>query len=274
MRNRKSQHNRWLLSTACGLSLFAVSGTAALAQNVPTQDATAPQGPGAATEVIQLKPGQESGTPTVLPADTSGNPNASTRDAHFVWRASAANQAEVAFGRLAEQRGQSPNEQNFGRMLEMDHAQSEAQLSTIAEPLMLKTSPGLSPMQTSLYQQLQTVPADQFDATFNQVMIQAHQVAIGFYQTEVTSGENLQLRTYAQQTLPALQQHLALAEQLSRMPVQGPAMAMTPPPAPGMTPPPVEVPPPSSVVNAQVSGNPDNSADQLNARVLQFNSQS
>jgi putative membrane protein len=263
MMNRKSSHNRWLLSTACGLALLTGSATAAMAQNVPTQDATAPQGQGAATQVIQLKPGQEAGTPTVMPADTAPNPNASTRDAHFVWQASAANQAEVALGRLAQQRGQTTNEQNFGRMLETDHTTAESRLSMIAEPLMLKTAPGPDPMQASLYQHLQSVPPDQFDTDFNHAMIHVHQHAIQLFQREVATGQNTQLRGYAQQSLPTLQNHLQVAEQLSPMPMQGPAMA-------GMAPPPGAMPAPASV-NAPVTGNPDMSADQLNARVLNGN---
>ena len=267
MRNDQTHSNRWLLSTACGLALLTASGTAALAQNVPTVDATTPQGSGAATQVILLKPGQEAGTPTVSASDTAPNPMASTQDAHFVWAASATNQAEVEFGKLAQARGQTTNEQNFGQMLQADHSNSEQALTPIAETLMLKTSPGLSPMQTALLQQLQAVPADQFDMTFNQAMAHAHQHAIAVFRREAMTGQNPQLRAYARQTLPALENHLQLAQSMSPMPMQGPAMA-------SMTPAPVDVSPPSSVVNPPVSGNPDNSADQLNGRVLQFNGQS
>ena len=280
MRNGMSHNRRWLVSSACGLTLLAASGTAALAQNVPTTDATAPQGPGAATQVIQLKPGQEAGTPTVLPADTASNPNASTQDARFVWAASATNQAEIEMGKLAQARGQTTNEQNYGQILVADHTSSEQMLSPIAQTLMLKMSPGLSPMQTQMYEHLQSLPADQFDAAFNQAMIRGHEHAIALFRQEEMTGQNPQLRAYAHQSLPVLENHLRLAESLSPMPMAAPpAMAMAPgavqPMAkPGMGPAPVEVPPPPSVVNGQVSGNPDNSADQLNGRVLQFNSQS
>ena len=274
MRQDKSRHNRWLLSSACGLALLAASGTAALAQNVPTSDPTASQGPGAATQVIQLKPGQEAGTPTVSAADTAGNPVASTQDAHFVWAASATNHAEIALGKLAQDRGQSPNEQNFGRMLQADHTNSEQTLSAIAEPLMLKTSPGLNPMQTSLLQHLQTVPDDQFDTAFNHAMIRGHEHAIAQFRKEAATGQNPQLRDFARQSLPVLERHLRMAEQLSPMPMGGPAMVSTAPaPGMGMAPPPPAGPVPGTI-SAPVAGNPDKSADQLNGRILQFNGQS
>jgi putative membrane protein len=272
MRQDKSLNNRWLLSSACGLALLAASGSAALAQNVPTSDATAPQGPGPATQVIQLKPGQEAGTPTVMPADTAGNPAASTQDAHFVWAASATNQAEIVLGKLAQDRGQSPNEQNYGRMLQGDHGNAEQALSAIADPLMLKTAPGPNPMQTAMLQHLQSVPDDQFDAAFNHAMIRGHEHAIAMFRKEAMTGQNPQLRDYARQSLPVLERHLQVAEQMSPMPMGGPAMA-TMAPAPGMAPPPPPGPVPGTIASP-VSGNPDQSADQLNGRILQFNGQS
>lgn len=274
MRQGKSSNNRWLLSSACGLALLAASGSAALAQNVPTTDATAPQGSGAATQVIQLKPGQEAGTPTVSAADTAGNPAASTQDAHFVWAASATNHTEIVLGKLAQDRGQSPNEQNFGRMLQTDHSNAEQALSAIADTLMLKTSPGLNPMQTALQQHLQSVPDDQFDGAFNHAMIRGHEHAIAMFRKEAMMGQNPQLRDFARQSLPVLERHLQLAEQMSPMPMGGPAMAnMAPAPGMAMAPPPPAGPVPGTIA-APVSGNPDQSADQLNGRILQFNGQS
>jgi putative membrane protein len=272
MRKGRSNHNRWLLSGVCGIALLTVSGTAALAQVVSTTDATTPQGSGAATQIIQLKPGQEAGTPTVSPADTAGNPMASTQDARFVWAASSINQAEIALGRLAQTRGQTTNEQNFGQMLVADHTNAEQALTPIAETLMLKVSPGLSPMQTAMYQQLQSVPADQFDMSFNQAMIHGHQHALAIFQREAMSGESAQLRAYAHQTIPTIENHLQLAQSMSPMPMAGGVMASTTA-APGMMPPPPPGPVPGSISDP-VAGNPDHSADQLNGRILQFNSQS
>ena len=249
---------RWLLSTMCGMALLAGSGTVALAQNVPSENATAPTGTGAATQTITLKPGQETGTSTVLPVDTAGNPDASTQDAHFVLRASAGGMAEVMMGHLAMQRGQTQAERNFGQMLVTDHTQADDQLMGIAQTLMLKTAPHPAHMQQAMYRQLASLPADQFDDAFNQDMIQAHQETIALFKMEASGGQNPQLRQFAATNLPVLYKHLRVAEHLSPMQSQG-MSSMN-----GMG----TMSQSSSPVNATIRGNPDHSADQLNAQEL------
>jgi putative membrane protein len=258
-------NNRWLISTACGLGLLTASATAALAQNVPSENATAPSGNGAATQTITLKPGQEAGTNTVLPEDTAGNPVASTQDARFVMQASAGGMAEVMMGQLAMQRGQTQAERNFGQMLVTDHTRADRQLMGIAQTVMLKPAPGPNAMQQAMYQQLQNAPADQFDAMFNHGMIRAHERTIALFKMEAHTGHNPQLRQFAANTLPVLYKHLRTAEALS--PMQGGAMSSmnTMSNGNGMS---GMSAGSQGAMMAPVSGNPDNSADQLNAREL------
>jgi putative membrane protein len=250
--------SRWLLSTMCSAGLLAGSATAALAQNVPSENATQPSGNGAATQTITLKPGQESGTNTVMPADTGPNPDASASDAHFVYRASAGGMAEIMMGQLAIQRGQTQAVRDAGQMMVTDHTQADNQLMGIAETSMLKPAPGPDAMQRMMYQQLQSAPDDQFDAMWDQGMIQSHQQTIALFKMEARGGQNPQLRQFAMTTLPVLYKHLHVVEGLS--PGQGsPMSAMS-----GMTP--MGATP--SAMDATIHGNPDHSADQLNAQEL------
>ena len=247
--------NQWLLSTVCGIGLLAGSATAALAQNVPGENATAPVGTGAATQTVTLKPGQEAGTNTVLPADTAANPNASAQDARFVLQASAGGMAEVMMGHIAMERGQTTSERGFGKLLVTDHTQANAQLMGIAQTLMLKPAPGPNAAQQAMSARLQRTSADQFDTRFNQGMIQAHLRTIALFKMEARAGQSPQLRQFAAMTLPVLYKHLHVAEALS------PTMQ-----SPGMTS--METMPVSTAVGGAVTGNPDHSADQLNAREL------
>lgn len=275
--------NRWLLSTACGLSLLAGSATVALAQNVPAENGTMPAGNGAASQIISLKPGQEAGTSTVMPADTAGNPDASMNDAQFVKRASAGGMAEVMMGKLAIQRGQTPAERNFGRMIVNDHRQADTALMEVAQTERLQPAQGPNAMQQDMYQRLQSVSAGQFDTMFNQVQIRVHRHTIAMFRAEARSGQSPQLRQFAQNTIPVLYQHLKMAERLS--PAQSATGGMSAMDGhagmsgngmnggmgmgSGMMGPATR-----AAINAPTSGNPNNSADQLNARELRANNQS
>lgn len=281
MRTRHQMRSRWLLSTVLGAGLAIASGGAALAQAVPGNTAAVSNGPAdsAATQTILLKPGQVAGTNTVLPADTAGNPAVSVSDADFVKMASDINQSEIMLGKLAEARGQTQSERAFGQMLVQDHTQSKMQLDGLASTLRLRTAPAPGPMAVAMYEKLQAVPADQFDTMFNQAMASGHEQAIRLFEGEVRQSQNAALRDYAQQTLPTLQRHLQVAQSLSPMVPGGTMAAMPPAGQPGMM-----VPPSPELVHQQVgeikaatsgavNGNPDNSADQLNARVLSVTGQ-
>jgi putative membrane protein len=200
-----------------------------------------------------------------MPADTAGNPIASTQDASFVYQASAGGMAEVMMGHLAMQRGQTQAERNFGRMLVADHTKANDQLMGIAQTVMLRTASGPNAMQQSMDQQLQSAPADAFDAMFNHCMISAHERTIALFKTEAHGGENPQLRHFAAMTLPALYAHLRIAEALSPGSSAMPGARMSSMNGmSGMAAPPAD----QGAMMAPVSGNPDNSADQLNAREL------
>ena len=245
----------WLLSTACSLGLLVGSATVALAQNVPTENATAPAATGAATQTITLKPGQETGTNTVSPVDTAGNPDASTQDARFVYRASAGGMAEIMMGQLAVQRGQTDAVRAAGQMMVTDHTKADNQLMGITQTVMLKPAPGPNAMQQAMFHQLQSAPADQFDALWTNDMIQSHERTIALFKMEARGGQNDSLRQFAMTTLPVLYTHLHVVEGLS--PMHSSTMSSM-----------SSMPRSSTAVSASIQGNPDHSADQLNAQEL------
>jgi uncharacterized protein (DUF305 family) len=123
---------------------------------------------------------------------------------------------------------------------------------------MLRTAPGPGPMDRAMYGRLASAPADQFDGMFNQDMIAAHKQTIALFKMEAGSGQNSQLRQFAMTTLPVLYRHLHVAEQLS--PMQSTGMTSMG----GMA----ATSQDRSAISAPVNGNPDYSADQLNAREL------
>ena len=225
-----------LLSTVCGLGLLAASATAAMAQSTPTASPTEPSGADAAT-----------------PATTAGaNPATSAQDAQFVQQASADGMAEVMMGHLAVQRGRTSGVRGAGQMMVVDHSQANTQLMGIAQTLMLKPAPGPNAMQRAMYQQLENAPAGQFDAMWEHGMIQSHETAAAFFKNEESAGQAPQLRQFAMTTLPVIYKHIRVVRALS--PMRSASMSPM-----GQS---------SGAMSAPIQGNPDHSADQLNAQEL------
>ena len=72
-----------------------------------------------------------------------------------------------------------------------------------------------SPEQQQMLAELSSTPAGaRFDRVYARQQVQAHQMTIGMTQAYASTGPNPALRNYAQQALPVLQQHLAMAERL------------------------------------------------------------
>jgi putative membrane protein len=75
---------------------------------------------------------------------------------------------------------------------------------------------GLDQKHQTLLTQLQQTQEPQFDKTYIQQQLQAHQTAVDMFRNYSQSGDNVQLKQFASQTLPILQQHLQMAQQLQK----------------------------------------------------------
>jgi putative membrane protein len=63
---------------------------------------------------------------------------------------------------------------------------------------------------------LQQAQGAQFDQAYIQQQVQAHQTAVDMFRNYAQSGDDAKLKQFASQTLPALQQHLQMAQELQR----------------------------------------------------------
>jgi len=57
-------------------------------------------------------------------------------------------------------------------------------------------------------------PGPRFDATYGAMQVQAHQEAVAMFAAYAQGGSNPAMQSFAQQALPSLQHHLAMAQRL------------------------------------------------------------
>jgi putative membrane protein len=140
---------------------------------------------------------------------------ASDQDRHFVAQAIASGQEEVEAGRLAQSQAGMPAVRVFGRWMAADHTlvgqlvQMRAKEAGISVPA--------APAQKSAMDKLKAAHDRQFDAAYLSVQVQDHEKAVALFQQEAQSGVNPGLKSLAQLVLPALQEHLAQAKELSTL---------------------------------------------------------
>lgn len=135
--------------------------------------------------------------------------------AEFVTKAGSIGMAEVAMGQLGAQKAQSAQVKEFAQHIIQDHSRNNLQLQQAAAAAGQTLPAAPTDEEREALARLQSMPESQFDQAFMQQMVQDHKKAVQLYQAQAQAGRDPQLQAYAQATLPALQQHLQMAQSLA-----------------------------------------------------------
>jgi len=122
--------------------------------------------------------------------------------------------SEVRLGALAAAQGASPEARRFGRMLQTDHARAKQQALPVARRLGLRPTPEMAPEARDELQKLRGMRGRDFDREFARYMVDDHQKDIAEFRDQ-SQGRGPTARLAAK-TLPALEHHLQMAQDLQR----------------------------------------------------------
>jgi len=161
--------------------------------------------------------------PAMAQSTNSGNMNpgstakpgtaaATGGDARFIAEAARGNEAEIELGQLAQQKAQSPEVKSLAQRLVTDHTRANQQLKQLAQKEGMSVPTGLDKDQKDLRARLEKLNGAAFDRAFVDAQVKDHQKDVKFYQDEGSRLQDPQLKSFAQQTLPVLQEHLQMAE--------------------------------------------------------------
>lgn len=154
---------------------------------------------------------------TTWAASESTASNLSAQDQQFIKDAGPANHAEVEFGKLASEKADHLSVKEFGNWMQSAHGAAGRELASIMSEMQLAAPPtNLTSEQSQAMQRLQGLSGDEFDRRYIRTMVQDHEKVIPIFEKEADSGENKLVRTYAENLVPALKDHLAEAQTLDR----------------------------------------------------------
>ena len=156
---------------------------------------------------------------TTAPAATGSRAEALTA-VEFARMAAMSDMFETESSRLAEGRSQNADVRQFAQHMIRDHQKTTTELKGMLPQLQgvsaAQMPTSLDQQHQALLQQLQGAQGAQFDRVYVQQQVQAHQQAVDLFGNYARAGDTAQLKQWASQTLPALQQHLQQAQQLLR----------------------------------------------------------
>ncbi|MEX2218787.1 MAG: DUF4142 domain-containing protein [Phycisphaerales bacterium] len=146
----------------------------------------------------------------------AGTP-AAQPDTMFLREASSINKAEVELGKLALEHSQNPDVRAFAEMMAKHHDEADKRLREIADRIKVEYPGEIQPQHKVVSDRLKDLRGSEFDREFARAMVEGHQQAIQLFEREAQQGQNQDVKSYAQQTLPTLQQHLEHARELQKM---------------------------------------------------------
>ena len=136
----------------------------------------------------------------------------SSADKKFATDAAQGGLAEVEMGRLALEKGTSPQVKQFGQQMVTDHTQANNELMQLSKSQNLDLPEQVNSKHKSAMERLSGMSGKDFDTAYMQHMVQDHQEDIADFQKEAQSGSDTALKSFAQKYLPVLQQHLQMAQ--------------------------------------------------------------
>lgn len=176
----------------------------------------------ASPALAQQQPAQE---PSAAGAQAQQQQQLTEQDRTFAMNAAAGNMLETRLGDLAVQQGQSQAVTDFGQRMIQDHGAANKQLVGILEAYQVTPPADLPQEHQAKVDELSGLQGQEFDQAYAVMMVEEHQKDIEAYQQQIEQGQNPELQAYAQQTLPILQEHLQMAQNLG-----APGVAETPQP--------------------------------------------
>lgn len=132
-------------------------------------------------------------------------------DKAFIENAVAGGRAEVQMGHMASQKATDPAVRDFATQMTQDHQKANDQLTRILADKGI-TEPESTTETANMSDQLQNQSGADFDRAYMRDMVQDHQKDIAEFKNEAANGKDPEIRAWAAQTLPVLEEHLQLAE--------------------------------------------------------------
>jgi putative membrane protein len=137
---------------------------------------------------------------------------ASAQDTSWTQATAQTDLAEIAIGQLAQQRASHSATKMMAQVTISDHTKNLSQLKTIAsqDGITLPSAPNAT--QQAQAAQLKSVASSQFDATYDSIQIQGHELSISQTRTEIANGSSAAVKGNATTYLPVAEKHLQMAE--------------------------------------------------------------
>ena len=135
-------------------------------------------------------------------------------ESEFLVEAASGGLYEVEMAKLAQQKAQSQAIKDLAARILEDHTQANEKLNQLAASKGISVPPAMGDEEQRKYDQFSEMEAEGFDEDYVEQMVQDHRDDIRDFEEAAEELDDPDVKTFASSTLPALREHLSMAEQL------------------------------------------------------------
>ncbi len=150
--------------------------------------------------------------------NTSGMSGSSKKmdDKMFVMDAAVGGMTEVELGKLAAQKASSDSVKQFGQKMVDDHSKANDQLKDVAGKENITVPSSLDAKHQARVDKLSKMSGASFDRAYVKDQLKDHQQDVAKFKAESQNGSDPAIKQFASSTLPTLQEHLSMVQDLSK----------------------------------------------------------
>jgi putative membrane protein len=136
--------------------------------------------------------------------------------ADFVKEAAMSDMLEIESSKIAQQKGDADEKKFAGQMI-TDHTKTSSELkSIVSSDIKTEIPTSLDSSSQSKLDKLKNVKPEDFRGQYDAMQVSAHKEAVSLFERYSKGGDNPKLKDWAGKTLPALQHHLEMAQEMDK----------------------------------------------------------
>jgi putative membrane protein len=139
-----------------------------------------------------------------------------TADASFVKEAAMGGMAEVDLGQLASSHATNDKVKSFGQRMVTDHGKANEQLKTLAASKQIAVAPELDGKHQAVHARMAKLSGSAFDRAYVADMLADHKKDVAEFMRQSKTATDPDIKAWVIGTLPTLQEHLKMIEELSK----------------------------------------------------------
>lgn len=138
----------------------------------------------------------------------------SSADYKFVTEAAGGGMAEVQLGQIAKDRATDPAVKQFADKMVKDHSQAGQQLTQLASQKGATLPAEIPAAEKRETDRLLKLSGAEFDRAYMNHMVRDHKKDVKEFERESQKAADLDVQSWASKTLPTLQEHLRMAQDI------------------------------------------------------------